>query len=91
MPMGAFYTVVSLPVEDAEEFCAWCLRDFAWKDEFTPEGCSGETIMMAPASGFYTNKESGRNQARLAYVLNTDRIKRALLVLEKALEQYKQR
>ena len=89
MPMGAFYTVVSLPVEDAEEFCAWCLKSFSWKDEFTPEGYSGETIMMAPASGFYTNKESGRNQARVAYVLNIDSIKRALLVLEKALEAYK--
>lgn len=88
MPMGAFYTVVSLPVEDAEEFCAWCLSNFAWKDEFTPDGHTGETVMMAPASGFYTNKDSGRNQARLAYVLNTDRIKRALFILEKALEAY---
>lgn len=91
MPMGAFYTVVSLPVEDAEEFCAWCLRDFAWKDEHTPEGYTGETVMMAPASGFYTNKESGRNQARMAYVLNTDSIRRSLFVLEKALEAYKAR
>lgn len=91
MPMGAFYTVVSLPVEDAEEFCAWCLRDFAWKDEFTPAEHTGETIMMAPASGFYSTKGSGRNQARLAYVLKTDSIKRALFVLEKALEAYKNR
>lgn len=88
MPMGAFYTVVSLPVEDAEEFCAWCLREFSWKDEFTPAGCSGETVMMAPASGFYTNKEKGRNQARLAYVLKIEDLKRALFVLRKALEAY---
>ena len=89
MPMGAFYTVVSLPVEDAEDFCAWCLNEFSWKDEFTPEGNTGETIMMAPASGFYTRKNAGRNQVRLAYVLNTDRIKRALFILGKALEAYK--
>ena len=89
VPMGAFYTVVSLPVDDAEDFCAWCLRDFAWKDEHTPEGCSGETVMMAPASGFYTNKESGRNQVRMAYVLNCDSIRRAVFVLRKALEAYK--
>lgn len=88
MPMGAFYTVVSLPVDSTEDFCAWCLRDFAWKDEHTPEGCAGETIMMAPASGFYTSKEKGRNQARIAYVLNIDSLKRALFVLQKALEAY---
>lgn len=91
MPMGAFYTVVSLPVEDAEEFCAWCLRDFAWRDEHTPAGCTGETVMMAPASGFYSTKGAGRNQARLAYVLNCDDIRRALFVLEKALDAYKKK
>ncbi len=91
IPMGAFYTVASLPVDDTEKFCAWCLSDFRWKDEHTPEGSSGETIMMAPASGFYTNPELGRNQVRLAYVIKTDKIRRALFILEKALEAYNKR
>lgn len=91
IPMGAFYTLVQLPVDDAEKFCEWCLRDFVWKDEHTPEGSIGETIMMAPAAGFYTNPELGRHQVRLAYVLEMDKLKRALFVLEKALEAYNNR
>lgn len=91
IPMGAFYTLVQLPVDDAEKFCEWCLRDFVWKDEHTPEGSIGETVMMAPAAGFYTNPELGRHQVRLAYVLSMDKIKRALFVLEKALEAYNSR
>lgn len=89
MPMGAFYTVAKLPVEDAEEFCIWCLRDFVWKDDQTPQGCTGETIIMAPAAGFYANPELGKNQVRLAYVLNKDDLRRALFILEKALSQYR--
>lgn len=89
IPMGAFYTLVSLPVDDTEKFCAWCLKDFVWKDEDTPDGFTGETIMMAPASGFYSNPELGRNQVRLAYVLEKKKIHRALFILEKALEAYK--
>ena len=88
---GAFYTLVQLPVDDAEKFCEWCLRDFVWKDEHTPEGSIGETVMMAPAAGFYTNPELGRHQVRLAYVLSMDKLKRALFVLEKALEAYNSR
>ncbi|MCH5238699.1 MAG: pyridoxal phosphate-dependent aminotransferase [Muribaculaceae bacterium] len=88
IPMGAFYTVASLPVDDSERFCAWCLSDFSWKDEETPEGVAGETIMMAPASGFYTDPELGKNQVRLAYVLDKKKIKRALFILGKALEEY---
>lgn len=91
IPMGAFYTLVQLPVDDAEKFCEWCLRDFVWKDEHTPEGSIGETVMMAPAAGFYTNPELGRHQVRLAYVLEMDKLKRALFVLEKALEAYNSR
>lgn len=79
IPMGAFYTVAKLPVDDAEKFCAWCLSDFNYE---------GETIMMAPASGFYSDAELGRDQVRLAYVLNKEDLKRALVVLEKALEAY---
>ena len=88
VPMGAFYTVASLPVDDAEKFCAWCLSDFSWKDDRTPEGCAGETIMMAPAAGFYSDPELGRNQVRLAYVLKKEDLQRALFILSKALEAY---
>jgi aspartate aminotransferase len=79
IPMGAFYTVARLPVEDAEDFCAWCLRDFNYE---------GETVMMAPAAGFYTTPELGRDEVRLAYVLKKEDLTRALFVLRKALEAY---
>ena len=79
IPMCAFYTVAKLPVDDADKFCAWCLSDFQWE---------GETIMMAPASGFYTTPGAGHNQVRLAYVLKKDDLVRALFVLRKALEAY---
>ncbi len=88
VPQGAFYTVAKLPVEDAEDFCRWCLTDFCYKDEKTPEGCTGETIMMAPAAGFYSTPGLGRDQVRLAYVLCREDLGRALLVLRKALEKY---
>lgn len=77
--MGAFYTVVSLPVDDAERFCAWCLSDFDYE---------GRTVFMAPASGFYTTPGMGRNQVRMAYVLCKEDLAAALVVLEKALETY---
>ena len=79
IPMGAFYTVAQLPVDDVEKFCAWCLSDFDYE---------GETVMMAPATGFYSNSELGRQQVRLAYVLRKEDLKRALVVLEKALQAY---
>ena len=88
IPMGAFYTVAQLPIDDADKFCEWCLRDFSWKDDLTPEGCAGETIMMAPASGFYSDSSLGKNQVRLAYVLKKEDIQRSLFILEKALEAY---
>ena len=88
MPRGAFYTVASLPVEDAEDFCKWCLSEFSYKDEGTPAGYAGETIMMAPAAGFYSTPGLGKNQVRMAYVLKKEDLARALLVLEKALEVY---
>lgn len=81
IPMGAFYTVAKLPVDDTEKFCAWCLTDFCYENE---------TIMMAPAAGFYSTPGMGKNEVRLAYVLNKKDLKRALFLLEKALEQYKQ-
>ena len=82
MPQGAFYTVVSLPVEDAEDFSRWCLEEFDYE---------GQTIMMAPAAGFYTTKGLGQNQVRMAYVLKIEDLKKALEVLEKALEAYNHR
>lgn len=88
VPMGAFYTVAKLPVDDSEAFCAWCLSEFSYKDKKTPEGCTGETVMMAPAAGFYSEPELGKDQVRLAYVLRKDDLQRALFVLSKALESY---
>ncbi|SFF91680.1 pyridoxal phosphate-dependent aminotransferase [Prevotella sp. KH2C16] len=79
IPMGAFYTVAKLPVDDAEKFCRWCLEEFSYE---------GETVMMAPAAGFYTTPGLGRDQVRMAYVLKRDDLERALLVLRKALEAY---
>ena len=79
IPMGAFYTVARLPVDDSEKFCAWCLSEFNYE---------GETVMMAPASGFYTTPGAGRNEVRIAYVLKKHDLQRALIVLQKALEAY---
>ncbi len=79
IPMGAFYTVAQLPVDDVDKFCAWCLSSFDYE---------GETVMMAPATGFYSDSEMGRQQVRLAYVLKKEDLKRALVVLAKALEAY---
>ena len=79
IPMGAFYTVAKLPVDDSEKFCAWCLSDFE---------CEGQTVFMAPASGFYTTPGAGRNEVRIAYVLKKEDLTRALFVLQKALEAY---
>lgn len=79
IPMGAFYTVARLPVDDSEKFCAWCLSEFNYE---------GETVMMAPASGFYTTPGAGRDEVRIAYVLKKDDLQRALVVLQKALEVY---
>lgn len=79
IPMGAFYTVVSLPVDDADKFCEWCLRDFEFE---------GQTVFMAPASGFYTTPGVGRNEVRMAYVLNKTDLARALKVLAEALKAY---
>lgn len=79
IPMGAFYTVAKLPVDDADEFCRWCLTDFEYE---------GATIFMAPASGFYTTPGRGTNEVRLAYVLKKEDLAAALRVLAAALEAY---
>jgi aspartate aminotransferase len=79
IPMGAFYTVARLPVDDADKFCAWLLSDFDYNNE---------TIFMAPASGFYTTPGHGRDEVRLAYVLQKHDLARALKILEEALKVY---
>lgn len=79
IPMGAFYTVARLPVDSAERFCAWCLEEFEYE---------GQTVMMAPASGFYTTPGAGTDQVRIAYVLRKEDLEQALVVLRKALEAY---
>jgi len=79
IPMGAFYTLARLPVDDADKFCEWCLSDFEYE---------GQTIFMAPGSGFYTTPGLGKNEVRIAYVLNKEDLGKALTVLEKALEAY---
>ena len=81
IPMGAFYTVARPPVEHAEDFCAWCLSDFEYE---------GETVMMAPANGFYSTPDKGKDEVRIAYVLNKQDLQRSLIILEKALEKYNQ-
>lgn len=79
MPKGAFYTVAKLPVDNAEKFCRWLLEEFSYE---------GETVMMAPASGFYSTKGAGLDEVRLAYVLCCDELRKALVCLEKGLEAY---
>ena len=79
IPMGAFYTMVRLPVDDSGKFCSWCLTDFEYE---------GETVMMAPGAGFYTTPGAGRDEVRIAYVLKKNDLQRALFVLRKALETY---
>lgn len=79
MPRGAFYAIAQLPVDDADRFAQWMLEHFEYK---------GRTVMVAPASGFYAQPESGRNQVRLAYVLNIDDLRAAMETLEMALKSY---
>ena len=77
-PQGAFYAIAELPVNDADHFCQWILESFQY------EGC---TVMMAPASGFYANSKV-KNQVRIAYVLEKEHLKKAVICIEKALESY---
>lgn len=78
-PEGAFYVIATLPVEDAEEFIIWLLNDF---------DLDGETMLMAPASGFYNKTSLGKNQVRISYVLESEALDRAMNILEKALSVY---
>ncbi len=78
-PKGAFYTVVKLPVDDSDKFAQWLLEEFEYKNQ---------TVMVAPASGFYSTPGSGKNEVRIAYVLKIDDLKNAMEVLTEALKVY---
>ena len=78
-PSGAFYAVAKFPVDDAEKFCQWLLEDFSYE---------GETVMMAPANGFYSTPGAGKQEARIAYILNQDALRKAVKCLEEALKVY---
>ncbi|MCX6793902.1 MAG: pyridoxal phosphate-dependent aminotransferase [Candidatus Gottesmanbacteria bacterium] len=84
-PEGAFYSIVGLPVVDSEHFCKWLLTDFR-----DPSASSGqaETVMLAPAAGFYVTRGKGKNEVRIAYVLNTENLKRCIDLLRIALKVY---
>ena len=78
-PGGAFYVVAKLPIDNADKFCQWMLEEFSYNNE---------TVMMAPATGFYSTEGAGVNEVRLAYVLNQEDLNKALVCLEKALQVY---
>ena len=79
IPMGAFYTIARLPIDDSDKFCEWCLREFEYE---------GATIMLAPASGFYSNPGLGKDEVRIAYILEKEELKKAIRILGKAIEEY---
>jgi aspartate aminotransferase len=79
MPKGAFYCIARLPIDDADKFCQWLLESFSYDNQ---------TVMLAPATGFYSTPGSGKNEVRIAYVLNLDALKNAMICLEKAIEIY---
>jgi len=79
LPKGAFYTIAQLPVDDADDFAQWLLNDFHFE---------GQTVMLAPASGFYSKPELGKQQVRIAYVLKKNDLANAMACLEKALQVY---
>tara|TARA_B100000989_G_scaffold173467_1_gene130079 strand:- start:9481 stop:10677 length:1197 start_codon:yes stop_codon:yes gene_type:complete len=78
-PSGAFYAIAELPVDDAEDFCQWMLDNFSYK---------GDTVMLAPAAGFYSNHDLGKKQVRVAYVLNRKMLSKAVDCIRHALEIY---
>ena len=78
-PSGAFYCIARLPIDNADKFCQWLLEDFSF---------NGQTVMMAPATGFYSTPGAGINEVRLAYVLNKEDLKNALICLKEALKVY---
>jgi aspartate aminotransferase len=78
-PGGAFYVVAQLPIHNADKFCQWMLESFTHNNQ---------TVMMAPATGFYSTSGAGINEVRMAYVLNNDDLKSAMICLDEALKVY---
>ncbi|HYK77334.1 MAG TPA: pyridoxal phosphate-dependent aminotransferase [Daejeonella sp.] len=78
-PGGAFYVVAKLPIDNSDKFCQWMLEEFDYQNQ---------TVMMAPATGFYSSPEAGTNEVRLAYVLKKEDLKNAMICLENALQEY---
>ena len=78
-PKGAFYVVAKLPIDNADRFCQWLLEDFEYQNQ---------TVMLAPATGFYSTPGSGRQEVRISYVLNVDDLKKAMKTLDEALKAY---
>ena len=81
-PSGAFYCIAEIPVDNADKFCQWILESY---------NICNQTVMIAPASGFYTKKNMGKNQVRIAYVLNKKKIKSAIDILKGAIKKYNQK
>ena len=81
-PKGAFYIIVTLPVNDAEDFVKWMLTDFE---------LNKETVMLAPAEDFYANKNLGKRQVRIAYVLESTQLKKAMIVFKEGIQKYIQK
>lgn len=79
MPSGAFYCIARLPIDNADKFCQWLLESFSYESQ---------TVMLAPATGFYSTKDAGQDEVRIAYVLNKEALKNAMLCLEEALKIY---
>ncbi len=80
MPKGAFYSIVKLPIDDSDKFCRWLLEEFSYKNQ---------TVMFAPATGFYSRDGLGKNEVRIAYVLKKEDLKNAVEILKEALKTYK--
>ena len=80
MPKGAFYTIAQLPIDDSDNFCRWMLESFDYE---------GQTVMMAPATGFYSNPELGKHQVRIAYVLKKEDLQNAVICLEEGIKKYR--
>jgi aspartate aminotransferase len=78
-PSGAFYCIARLPIDDSDKFCQWVLEHFSFNKQ---------TVMLAPATGFYSTKGEGKKEVRVAYVLKIEDLKNAMICLEKALEEY---
>ena len=78
-PGGAFYAVAQLPIDDSDKFCQWLLEDFNFE---------GQTVMLAPATGFYSTKGRGKDEVRISYVLNVNDLKASMRCLEEGLKVY---